>query len=52
MKIVAKVLRISTLGVIATALGACATSFTGSAHVEDGRLRLAATPLCATGAKS
>lgn len=37
MKIVAKVLRISTLGVIATALGACATSFTGSAHVEDGR---------------
>jgi hypothetical protein len=37
MKFFSKILRISTLGVLATGLGACATSFTGSAHVENGR---------------
>lgn len=37
MKIIAKILRALTLGAIATAVSACATSFTGSAHVENGR---------------
>jgi hypothetical protein len=37
MRIVGKILRATSLAALVTTLGACATSFTGSPHVENGR---------------